>query len=137
MNKKALWVSWYGLLLLCALYGLLPEPAGFWKVLGIVLSMGAFVPAGLLLKVAYDKADLNLIRLIRKLCIISLSVTVGLYTLNIVSALLPEIWGNIFHVLLVIGSTPMFCAQYWILGLFLWSCLLWGTVTVQKELKKK
>ena len=135
MNKKALWVSWYSLLLVCGLYGLLPEPVGFWKVLGIVLSIVAFVPAGLLIKVAFDASDVTLLRLVRRVCIVSLSVTVGLYALNVLSALLPEVWGVIFHILLVIGSSPMFCAQYWILGLFLWSCLLWTTVTVQKEIK--
>ncbi len=137
MNKKVLWVSWYSLLLLCALYGLLPEPRGFWKVTGIVLSVGAFVPAGLLIKCAYDTADTGLLRLIRKICIVSLSLTVALYTLNIVSTLMPPVWGVIFHILLAIGSTPMFCAQYWVISLFCWSCLLWSTVTVEKELKGK
>ena len=137
MNKKVLWVSWYAMLLLCALYGLLPEPAGFWKGLGIVLSIGAFVPAGLLLKLAYDTADLHLIRLVRKICIISLSLTVGLYTLNIISVLMPPVWGTVFHILLVIGSTPMFCAQYWVLSLFCWACLLWSAITMEKERKRK
>jgi len=138
MNKKVLWISWYSLLLLCALYGLLPQPEGIWKVMGVVLSVGSFVPGGLLLKLAHDQKDASIVRLVRIVCIVSLSVTVGLYILNVLSTLMKPIWGMIFHILLAIGSTPMFCAQYWVLSLFCWSCLLWSAITIERnEMPKK
>ncbi len=133
MNKKVLWLSWYSMLLLCAIFGFLPEPAGFWKVFCVALSILSFLPAGLLLKYAYDHDDKRTLRLVRNLSIGSLVLTVLLYTLNVLSALMTEVWGVVFYILLVIGSTPMICAQYWVLSLFGWSCLLWTAITMLKN----
>jgi hypothetical protein len=133
MNKRRLLLIWYSLLLICAILGFLPNPTGIWKVLCIVLSITPFIPAGLLLKWATDRNDKQTIRLVRRISIASLSLTVALYLLNVLSALMSEIWGTIFYVLLVIGSTPMICAQYWALSLFGWACLMWTSITLLKK----
>ena len=130
---KKLWLSWYSLLLVCAILGFLPEPAGFLKFLCVSLSIASFVPAGILLKYAADRQDKKTPRLIRNISIISLSLTVVLYGLNVLSVLMSEAWGYVFYAMLVIGSTPMICAQYWVLSLFGWAMLMWTAITLLKK----
>lgn len=130
---KKLWLSWYSLLLVCAILGFLPEPTGFWKVLCVGVSIASFVPAGVLLKYAADRQDKKTLRLIRNLSILSLSLTVVLYGLNVLSVLLSETWGYVFYAMLVIGSTPMVCAQYWVLSLFGWAMLMWSAIALLKK----
>ncbi len=130
---KKLWLSWYSLLLVCAILGFLPEPIGFWKVFCVVIGIASFVPAGLLLKAAADRQDKSTLRRVRNISIVSLSLTVVLYALNVLSVLLSEVWGNVFYVLLVLGSTPMICMQIWVLSLFGWAILLWTSITLLKS----
>ena len=130
---KKYWLSWYSLLLICALLGFLPEPKGFWKFLCVTMSIVSFIPGGLLLKFAADRQDKKAIRRIRNISIVSLSLTVVLYTLNVASALMSKIWGDIFYVMLVVGSTPMICAQYWVLSLFGWAMLMWFAITLLRK----
>ena len=130
---KKLWLSWYSLLLVCAILGFLPEPGGFWKFLCVSMSVLCFVPGGLLVKLAGDRQDRKTLRVIRNLSIISLSLTVVLWTLNVLSTMMSQTWGYIFNAMLIIFTTPMVCAQYWVLSLFGWSMLLWGAITLLKK----
>ena len=130
MKKRKLILAWYSLLLVCAVLGFLPEPEGFWKFLCITMSITPFIPSGLLLKWAHDRKDKQTIRQVRNISIVSLVLTVVLFCLNVASALMPEIWGAIFYVVLVICSTPMVCAQYYALSLFGWACLMWTSITL-------
>ncbi|MBE6925115.1 MAG: hypothetical protein E7466_07785 [Ruminococcaceae bacterium] len=136
MSKRKLVLIWYSLLLVCAIMGFIPEPDGLLKFLCVALSITPFIPAGLLLKWAKDRKDHRTIRQVRNISIISLSVTMVLFCLNVVSVLMSELWGTIFYVLLVIGSTPMICAQYWVIGLFGWACLMWSAITLLPRKKK-
>lgn len=129
---KKLWLSWYSLLLICALLGFLPEPVGFLRFFCIVTALGSFIPGGLLLKFAAQRQDKKTLRQVRSLSILSLSVTVVLYGLNVASVLMGEAWGYVFHVLLTLGSTPMLCAQIWVLSLLGWATLLWSAVSLLK-----
>lgn len=132
---KKLWLSWYVLLLICAILGFLPEPTGFWKFFCVVMGIASFLPAGLLLKAAADRQDKPTLRRIRNISIVSLSLTVVLYALNVLSVLMSEVWGNVFYILLVLGSTPMICMQVWVLSLFGWAMLMWTSVTLLKSAK--
>ena len=127
------WLSWYSLLLICAILGFLPEPKGFLKAVCVTLSVASFIPGGMLLKYAADRQDKKTVRRIRNISIISLSLTVALFSLNVVSTLMPKIWGDIFYVLLVIGSTPMVCAQIWVLSLFGWAMLMWSAIAILRK----
>ena len=135
MSKRTLWLSWYSLFILCALAGIIPEPQGFWKVLFIIMGIGFFVPGGLLLKWADDRDRLETIRQVRLIAFLSLASTTVLICLNYVSALLPAVWGAIFHYALAVVSTPMFCGQMWIIGLFGWACLLSAAHSMLKARK--
>ena len=41
--------------------------------------------------------------------------------------------GLAFHYILAVVSTPMFCVRYWIVSLFLWACLLMGTLYGKRQ----
>ena len=99
------------------------------------MGIASFLPAGLLLKAAADRQDKPNLRRIRNISIVSLSLTVLLYALNVLSVLMSEVWGNVFYILLVLGSTPMICMQVWVLSLFGWAMLMWTSVTLLKSAK--
>ena len=66
--------------------------------------------------------------LVRDLSIVSLSLSVLLLIANFLSAFHSELLGNILHGVLVVVSSPMICSGHWALSLFLWACLLIGSL---------
>lgn len=136
MNKTAYFTLWGGLFILCAGLGFIPEPEGLLKFLLIAMSIAFFIPPAMLLRNADRKQDTVTIRLIRDLSIWSLVLTMVILIANFMSLMAPEAVGNILYVILVIVSTPMFCSQYWVLGLFLWACVLMCSLSLLKKKKK-
>ena len=130
MNKKVLFVLWGVLFLLCAGLGFLPEPEGFGKGLLTGVSVLFFLPPALLLY----RTDAPTAQLIRNLSALSLGITMVTLILNFVLAVSSETLGNILHAVLTVVSAPMICSGYWVLSLFLWSCLL--MVSLKKCQKK-
>lgn len=137
MKKRPLWLTWYSLYILCALFGFIPAPTGFWKIFCVGMSVIFFIPGALLIKWANDRSNTRTLKQIRTISLISLGGTMVLIMLNMASALMSELWGNIFYVLLILGSSPMICAQYWVLSLFGWACILMTTIYLLKEGSKK
>ncbi len=134
MNQKILYALWGGLFVLCAGLGFIPEPEGALRVVLTILSVGFFLPGALLLYQAQKGADRNAQRLIRNLSALSLGLTLALLVLNVLSALLSEMAGDVLYAMLIIVSSPMVCSGYWVLSLFLWACLLMGSL---RGLRKK
>lgn len=135
MNKRALWLIWYSLFILCALLGFIPEPQGFWKFCFVTLSVLFFVPGFCLLVWADRRDDVRALRQVKNICIGSLVATTVLIMLNFASALMTELWGNILYGVLIVVSSPMVCGQYWVLSLFGWACILSTAVTMLKKRK--
>ena len=137
MNKTAYFTLWGGLFILCAGLAFIPEPTGFLRLLMIGLTVAFFLPPAMLLHTAGKAGDKATIRLARNLAIFSLALTVLVLIGNFLSLMAPEAVGNILFVILVIVSTPMICGQYWVLGLFLWACVLMGSLSLLTKKKKK
>lgn len=135
MNKRALWLIWYSLFILCALLGVIPDPQGFWKFCFVTLSVLFFVPGFCLLVWADRRDDVRALRQVRAISIGSLAATTVLIALNFASALMTELWGNILYGVLIVVSSPMVCGQYWVLSLFGWACILSTAVTMLKKRK--
>lgn len=133
MNKKIYFALWGGLFVLCAGLGFVGEATGFLKALLVLLSIGFFVPAFLLLAEAGKSGDRATLCLLRNLSALSLVVTLILLIANFLSVLGSEMLGNILYYTLVIVSTPMVCSQYWVISLFLWAYLM---IASHKALKK-
>lgn len=124
MNKTSLFSVWAGLYILCAGLSFIPEPTGFLKFLMIALSLAFFIPPSFLLYRAKREKDSFTVKLVRNLSLASLSLTVLVLIVSLLTFMAPEAVGNFLHVLLILVSVPMVCGQYWVLGLFLWACLL-------------
>ncbi len=132
MNQKPLYVLWGGLFILCAGLGFIPEPEGILRLLLTLLSLAFFVPGGLLLYRAAQAGDRQGAKLIRNLSALSLGFTVVLLVLSFLTAFASDWVGSFLHAMLVIVSAPMICSGYWALSLFLWACLLTGSLKILK-----
>ena len=132
MNKKTLFVLWGILFILCGGLGFIPASAGAAKGLMTTLSVLFFLPPALLLW----QSDRETAMLIRNLSVLSLGVTMLTLILNFVMAVCSEFLGTVLHYILVIVSAPMICSGYWVLSLFLWACLLMGSIFWPQETPK-
>ena len=133
MKEKTLYGIWLFLFILCAGLGFIPEPAGFGKVILVILAILFFVPGMLLLVNAIPAGNKKTVLLIRKISAASLVLTLALLVANVFSVSASATVGNILYGLLTVVSAPMICGQYWFLSMFLWACLLIGSLTRPKK----
>ncbi len=133
MNTLSYYTVWAGLFILCAGLGFIPEPQGFLKFLMMILSIGFFLPPAFLLRHARKRGEKHTMETVRNLALGSLVLTFVLIIANFLSLMASEAVGNALYVILTIVSAPMICAQYWVVSLFLWACLMIGA---QRMLKK-
>ena len=124
MKTKTLWLIWLYLFALCCVLGFIPDPPEFVKALLVTVGVGFFVPGVLLLIRGGKKSKIWVL----VISILSLVLTLITVILNFSSVLMAPVWGGIFHILLGVFSTPMFCCQVWIIGLFGWACLLSASI---------
>lgn len=125
MSNKALYIVWGGLYILCAAVGFIPSPEGAVANAMTLLSIVFFIPGAVLL---YRGQYFQ----IRVISIVSLALTVLCLVLNVWSVALSTVDGDLLYALLGLLSAPMFCARIWVLSLFLWACLLMGSIFGKK-----
>ena len=135
-NNGFLKVFWAGMFLVCAVLGFVPNPQGGQKWLLIFFSALFFLPPALLVWQGSKHKDKKLLRLIRKLSIWSLSLTVVVLVANMLSVLGSRLLGDILYYILIVVSTPMICMQYWAWSLTAWAILLWVCIFALKNMKK-
>ncbi len=128
MNRKSLFALWGGLFIVCAGLGFIPDPAGAVRYVLTALSVLFFLPAALLLYRADQDRDEHTLKLIRSLSALSLGLTLLLLVLNFLTALRWELLGTLLSYVLIIVSSPMVCSGYWVISLFFWACLLFGSL---------
>ena len=116
MNTKKIWLSWLYLYILCAVLGFIPAPTGVMKAILIVLGIGFFVPPIMLISA------------------IALPVSVGLVMLNMASALMSRVAGDVLYAVLVIVASPLVCGQVWVLTFFGWAYVLIRSVVALKKI---
>ena len=121
MKTKTLWLIWLYLFAFSCILGFIPNPPVAVKALLVVMGIAFFIPGGFLLK----RGTLKTVKLIRLLSIGSLAMTTVFVVLNYLSFLMNDVWGTVFHIILGIVSTPMYCFEgWWAIGLFGWACLM-------------
>ncbi len=135
MKKNTLFALWGGLFILCAALGFIPAPKTALQILMTILSVVFFLPGALLLRLSAETHDRNTALLVRNFSIASLSLTAVLISANFLSVLGSARLGEILHSILVIVSAPMVCSGYWVLSLFLWACLMVGSINILKNKK--
>lgn len=128
MKQKNLYGIWAGLYILCALLGFVTQPNSVVKAALFLISVIFFVPGLMLLLNAIAHNDKKTIGRIRWICIASLGLTMVALIANLLSVNTSVATGNTLYAFLVIVSSPMACSQYWIVSLFLWACMLMGTI---------
>lgn len=137
MQNKHLYGIWGFLFIMCALLGFIPAPDGFVKVLLILAAAVFFVPGWILYARAVNNKDISVLATIRTISLLSLGATLIFLVLNFLSAGNPNIPGEFLYGLLIIFSSPMVCFQYWIVSLFLWSCLLVSSFSAIRKVKQQ
>ncbi len=132
MKEKILYTFWAILFVLCAGLGFIPAPEGLTSAMLTVLSVFFFVPGLLLLLDAHKTKNKNALMRVRFIALGSLVLTMCLLIAIFMSVTAPAAVGNYLQIILGIFSTPMFCAQYWFVSLFLWALLLSGSFYKKK-----
>ena len=134
MSKPTkLWITWGCLYLLCTACAFIAVDPGFLYGLFIVFSIGFFIPGGMLLHYGITQNQQKLVKTIRLISIISLSLTVLMIVLNFLTARDSAAVGTVMYWLLILVSTPMICSQVWVLGLFGWAFLLMASILYNKK----
>lgn len=128
MNTKTkeiiLYAVWLCLYILCVGLGTVEEVEGIGKVLFVLTAVIFFLPGAMLLVMGRQEKNKKMILRVRIVSICSLSLTVIVFCANVAAVAASSKIGSVLNEILNLVSAPMFCAQYWILSLFLWACLL-------------
>ena len=128
MNTKVkeliLYAAWLCLYILCVGLGTVEEVEGAGKVFFVLTSLIFFLPGIALLVLGRKEQNKKMILRVRIAAICSLALTVIVFCANVIAVGASGQAGNFLNDLLNLVSAPMFCAQYWVLSLFCWACLL-------------
>jgi len=137
MNTKVkeivLYAAWLCLYILCVGLGTVEEVEGIGKVLFLLTALIFFIPGVMLLVMGMREKNRKMILRVRIVSVCSLALTMIVFCANIVAVAASSQLGSFLHDLLNLVSAPMFCAQYWIVSLFCWACLLSASFTMMKN----
>lgn len=130
MKKHILMGLWLFFYIMCMVLGYMvpAETQGTQRIALTVLSVAFFVPGFLLFWEGYRQQDKKLLRIVRYVSIVSLSLTLLVLLLNVFSALWSEKMGNFLYELLILVSVPMITIGNWLWSMFLWAFLLFATL---------
>lgn len=132
MKKIGLYTLWTALYITCVALGTITGAEGIQKIALICMALVFFVPGAWLLLDAKRQNDRKEQKRIFIISAVSIGVTVIFLLLNFASIFFSEEAGAVLHDALNLVSAPMYCAQSWVLSLFLWACLLVAAMP-QKE----
>ena len=135
MNTKKIWLSWLYLYVLCAVLGFIPGPTGIAKFALILLGTAFFVPPIILIRWAEVRDNFTTLRYIRLISCIALPVSVLLVMLNMASALMSQVAGDVLYAILGIVASPLVCGQVWVLTFFGWAYVLIRSMIALKKIK--
>ena len=124
---------WLCLYILCVGLGTIEEVAGIGKVLFILTSLIFFLPGAYILYLGKQEKNRKILRGVRICAICSLALTMIVFCANVMAVGAGASVGNNLYQVLNLVSAPMFCAQYWIVSIFLWACLLSASLMKTKK----
>ena len=133
MKKIGLYTLWAVLYIICVALGTITGAEGIQKAALVCMALVFFVPGVWLLVDAKRQKDRKEQTRIFIICITSLGITVLFLLLNFASVFFSEEAGAVLHDALNLVSAPMYCAQSWVLSLFLWACLLVASMPRKKK----
>lgn len=133
MKQKLLYTAWIVLYVICAALGHIPDPEGAQATAMTVMSLLFFIPGAILLADAVKQQNPKQLKLLRIICVTSLSLTLMALVANIAVVNASEAVGNALYTVLNWVSAPMLCSQHWVLSLFLWASLLFASIFIKKR----
>ena len=139
MKKWPLYVAWALLFAMCAVLGFIPNPTGVTYWVCLLFALLFFVPPAILIATAAKADDVQELKRIRLISLIWLVLTLVALALNFLSVSFTAAEGLLVYRILVVVSTPMICGQIWIIGIFLWGCLLsasWQEIFKRRKKKR-
>ena len=137
MKEKILYAVWACLYILCVGLGTVDNVEGVGNVFFVITAVIFFVPGILLLALGFREKKKGILRRVRIVSVCSLALTLIFLVVNFLSAGASDAAGSALYEILNLVSAPMLCSQYWILSLFLWACLLMGSLTKLPKDEKK
>jgi hypothetical protein len=133
LKEMILYGVWLCMYILCVGLGTVEEVEGIGKFLFIAVSVIFFLPGAWILYMGIQEKNKKMLLRVRILAICSLTLTVIFFCANVIAVASSAEVGKTLNDMLNLVSAPMFCSQYWILSIFLWSCLLSASFTKIKE----
>lgn len=133
MSYSVLYILWAVMFAATAGLGFLPSPEGAALVVLRCVSVLFFLPPALILYKSGKEDAPRHTKLINRLSIASLALTLLLLVFNFMSANSSEAVGNVLYVILTIVSAPMECSHLYALSLFLWACLMMASFPKKKK----
>lgn len=131
-RKGKLALAWGILYGICVVLGFIQTDNGLLQAIFALVSIGFFLPGGILLYEALEKRDKKVIRTVRYLSLTSLCLTVLALIGNVLTLPSSEAVGDRMFGLLIVVSAPMVSSQAWVISLFLWACLLFSSFIKKK-----
>lgn len=135
-TKRKVTVSycvWLCLYILCVGLGTVEKVAGIGKVLFLLTSLIFFLPGVYLIWLGKREKNRKILLWVRICAICSLALTMIVFCANVIAVSAGAAVGRFLYDLLNLVSAPMLCAQYWILSIFLWACLLSASLMKTKK----
>lgn len=127
MKKLILYSLWGCLFVICVGLGTIQTTDTMVKTALLLISIAFFVPGLLLLYDAKTEGDRKGVLTIRWISITSLTLTLGALLAFLLTSSRGFDAAEVLYEVLILVSSPMICSQYWLVSLFLWSCLLSAT----------
>ena len=128
MKEKILYLFWLAMYIICVGMGTILERNILIHILLMVLALAFYIPGLLLVIEGIKQNDPKILLRVRIVCICSLVLSLILIVANIASVYASSSVGNVLNQVLLIVATPMHCCYYRFISLFLWACLLIGTM---------
>ena len=132
-KTKKMWLAWGAMYLLCTGLSFIPQPSTGLSGLLLLLSLGFFVPPVMLSVYGLKEKNRKLLKILRNVSLLSLSLTLLLIVLNFLTVEASAAWGTALYWLLILVSCPMVCAQVWVVGLFGWAVVLMASLNYLKK----
>jgi hypothetical protein len=96
--------------------------------------IGFFVPPIMLIRWAEVRDNFTTLRYVRLISAIALPTSVVLVMLNMASALMSKVAGEVLYAILVIVASPLVCGQVWVLTFFGWAYVLIRSMVALKKI---
>jgi hypothetical protein len=128
LKEKIFYLFWLAMYIICVGMSTITDRNTVIHILLMVLAIAFYIPGLLLVIEGIRENSKKILLRVRIICTCSLALTIILIIGNIASVYASPSVGNLLNQLFLIVAAPMHCCYYRFISIFLWGCLLMGTV---------